>query len=111
NPAEAAGAAHQDSAAEADNSHGVIGEAWSAALSSFCFFATGALIPIIPFIFGMDVTPGAIVTIVLVSLALMMTGGITGLISGKPPLFRALRQMVIGLGAAGITFLLGLLFA
>ncbi|MGP5724020.1 VIT1/CCC1 transporter family protein [Corynebacterium casei] len=111
NPAEAAGAAHQDSAAEADNSHGVIGEAWSAALSSFCFFATGALIPIIPFIFGMDVTPGAIVAIVLVSLALMMTGGITGLISGKPPLFRALRQMVIGLGAAGITFLLGLLFA
>src|SRR5699024_5220556 len=76
-----------------------------------CFFATGALIPIIPFIFGMDVLPGAIVAIVLVSLALMTTGGITGLISGKPPLLRALRQLDIGLGAAGITYLLGLLFA
>src|SRR5699024_9636029 len=59
----------------------------------------------------MEVGPGAVVAIVLVSLALMVTGGITGLISGKPPLFRALRQLAIGLGAAGITYLLGLLFA
>lgn len=90
-------------------SHGVIGEAWSAALSSFCFFATGALIPIIPFIFGMEVNPGAILAIILVSIALMVTGGITGLISGKPPLTRALRQLAIGLGAALITYLLGML--
>ena len=103
--------AHAELTVEEEKSHGIIGEAWSAALSSFCFFATGALIPIIPFIFGMDVLPGAIVAIVLVSLALMTTGGITGLISGKPPLLRALRQLAIGLGAAGITYLLGLLFA
>lgn len=109
--ADASSHAHAEPAVEEEKSHGIIGEAWSAALSSFCFFATGALIPIIPFIFGMDVLPGAIVAIVLVSLALMTTGGITGLISGKPPLFRALRQLAIGLGAAGITYLLGLLFA
>ena len=109
--ADASSHAHAEPAVEEEKSHGIIGEAWSAALSSFCFFATGALIPIIPFIFGMDVLPGAIVAIVLVSLALMTTGGITGLISGKPPLLRALRQLAIGLGAAGITDLLGLLFA
>ena len=109
--ADASSHAHAEPAVEEEKSHGIIGEAWSAALSSFCFFATGALIPIIPFIFGMDVLPGAIVAIVLVSLALMTTGGITGLISGKPPLLRALRQLSIGLGAAGITYLLGLLFA
>nr|WP_278757239.1 VIT1/CCC1 transporter family protein [Corynebacterium stationis] len=109
--ADASSHAHTEPAVEEEKSHGIIGEAWSAALSSFCFFATGALIPIIPFIFGMDVLPGAIVAIVLVSLALMTTGGITGLISGKPPLLRALRQLAIGLGAAGITYLLGLLFA
>ena len=109
--ADASSHAHAEPAVEEEKSHGIIGEAWSAALSSFCFFATGALIPIIPFIFGMDVLPGAIVAIVLVSLALMTTGGITGLISGKPPLLRALRQLAIGLGAAGITYLLGLLFA
>lgn len=109
--ADASSHAHAEPAVEEEKSHGIIGEAWSAALSSFCFFATGALIPIIPFIFGMDVLPGAIVAIVLVSIALMTTGGITGLISGKPPLLRALRQLAIGLGAAGITYLLGLLFA
>ncbi|HCM81653.1 MAG TPA: rubrerythrin family protein [Corynebacterium stationis] len=109
--ADASSHAHAEPAVEEEKSHGIIGEAWSAALSSFCFFATGALIPIIPFIFGMDVLPGAIVAIVLVSLALITTGGITGLISGKPPLLRALRQLAIGLGAAGITYLLGLLFA
>lgn len=109
--ADASSHAHAEPAVEEEKSHGIIGEAWSAALSSFCFFAAGALIPIIPFIFGMDVLPGAIVAIVLVSLALMTTGGITGLISGKPPLLRALRQLAIGLGAAGITYLLGLLFA
>ena len=109
--ADASSHAHAEPAVEEEKSHGIIGEAWSAALSSFCFFATGALIPIIPFIFGMDVLPGAIVAIVLVSLALMTTGGITGLISGKPPLLRALRQLAIGLGAAGITYLLGLFFA
>ena len=109
--ADASSHVHAEPAVEEEKSHGIIGEAWSAALSSFCFFATGALIPIIPFIFGMDVLPGAIVAIVLVSLALMTTGGITGLISGKPPLLRALRQLAIGLGAAGITYLLGLLFA
>lgn len=48
--------------------------------------------------------------LVLVSLALLVTGGVTGLLSGKPPFFRALRQLAIGLGAAGITYALGVLF-
>ncbi|MDD7583093.1 VIT1/CCC1 transporter family protein [Corynebacterium sp. LK2590] len=90
---------------------GVIGQAWSAALSSFCFFATGAFIPIIPFLFGASTTVGAVVALVLVAIALMFTGGVVGVISGKPPLKRALRQLLIGLGAAGITYLLGVGFA
>lgn len=90
--------------------HNVIGQAWSAALASFCFFGVGALIPILPFIFGMSAGSGAVVSLVLVALALMLTGGIVGLISGKPPAVRALRQLAIGLGAAGITYLLGMAF-
>lgn len=101
--------AADDHEADADD-HGVIGEARFAALSSFLFFATGAFIPIIPFLFGMAALPGAIVALVLVSIALMFTGGVVGIISGKPPLARALRQLAIGLGAAGITYLLGLAF-
>src|SRR5699024_11577165 len=63
--ADTAGHPHAEPAVEEEKTHGVIGEAWSAALSSFCFFATGALIPIIPYIFGMDVLPGAVVAMVL----------------------------------------------
>ena len=33
-----------------------------------------------------------------------------GLLSGGSPIKRALRQLLIGYGAAGITYLLGLLF-
>ncbi|RSZ62426.1 rubrerythrin family protein [Corynebacterium hylobatis] len=88
----------------------VVGSPWAAASSSFLFFAGGALIPIIPFIFGASPLVGAVIAMVLVSLALLGTGGVVGVLSGKPPLTRALRQLLIGLGAAAITYLLGLAF-
>ena len=43
-------------------------------------------------------------------LALLGTGAVVGLLSGASPLKRALRQLAIGFGAAGATYLLGLLF-
>ena len=86
------------------------GGAWEAAISSFCFFAGGALLPILPFIFGASTTLGAVIAVVLVSLALLITGAVTGILSGKPLAWRGLRQLLIGLGAAGITYLLGLAF-
>ena len=73
-------------------------------------FAGGALLPILPFIFGASTALGAVFAVVLVSLALLITGAVTGILSGKPPAWRALRQLLIGLGAAGITYLLGLAF-
>jgi VIT1/CCC1 family predicted Fe2+/Mn2+ transporter len=51
-----------------------------------------------------------VVATVLVGLALLLTGAIVGILSGGPPLRRGVRQLVIGLGAAGVTYLLGLLF-
>ena len=47
---------------------------------------------------------------VLVSVALMLTGGLVGLLSGMSPGRRALRQWVIGMGAAAVTYGLGALF-
>jgi vacuolar iron transporter family protein len=47
---------------------------------------------------------------VLVGIALLATGGIVGLLSGTSPLTRGLRQLGIGLGAAAVTYLLGLVF-
>ena len=90
--------------------HEVVGSAWSAALSSFLFFASGAIIPVLPWIFGMSGLAAVVTALVLVGIALLATGAAVGLLSGGPPLRRALRQLLIGYGAATITYLLGLLF-
>ncbi|POH67724.1 rubrerythrin family protein [Cryobacterium zongtaii] len=90
--------------------HEAIGTGMGAAISSFCFFASGALLPVLPYLFGMQGVAAIIVAAVLVGLALLATGAVVGLLSGGPPLKRALRQLVIGFGAAGVTYLLGLLF-
>ena len=95
---------------ETVETHEVVGSAWSAALSSFLFFASGAIIPVLPWIFGMSGLAAVVTALVLVGIALLATGAAVGLLSGGPPLRRALRQLLIGYGAAAITYLLGLLF-
>lgn len=98
-------------AAEADVDPGeAVGNAWGAATSSFLFFASGALIPILPYLLGMTGLPALGVAVLLVGVALLMTGSIVGVLSGASPLWRALRQLLIGFGAATATYLLGLLF-
>ncbi|MET0296223.1 MAG: VIT1/CCC1 family protein [Microbacterium sp.] len=96
--------------AEEAADHEVIGGAWGAALSSFLFFASGAIIPVLPWIFGLSGFAAVAIALVLVGVALLATGATVGLLSGGPPLRRALRQLAIGFGAAAITYLLGLLF-
>jgi VIT1/CCC1 family predicted Fe2+/Mn2+ transporter len=90
--------------------HEAVGSAVGAALSSFCFFASGAVIPVLPYVFGAEGVVAVVIASVLVGLALLGTGSIVGLLSGASPLKRALRQLAIGFGAAGATYLLGLLF-
>jgi VIT1/CCC1 family predicted Fe2+/Mn2+ transporter len=99
-----------DSGDGAVDEHEAVGTAWSAAISSFCFFASGALIPVLPYLFGLQGTTAVVVAAVLVGIVLLATGAIVGLLSGGPPLRRALRQLGIGYGAAAATYLLGLLF-
>lgn len=84
--------------------------ALTAAGSSFVAFSIGAFIPIIPYLLGLDAFPAGVVSLVMVSIALLFTGGITGVLSGKAPAPRALRQLAIGIGAALVTFLLGMAF-
>ena len=97
------------SSADVDD-HEEIGSAIGAAVSSFCFFASGAVIPVLPYLLGLQGLAAVIVSSALVGVALLATGAVTGLLSGGPPLRRALRQLAIGFGAAGATYLLGLLF-
>ena len=78
-------------------------------MSSFGFFASGALIPVLPYLFGLQGHVAVLVAAVLVGAALLGTGVVVGLLSGGPPLRRAVRQLLIGYGAAAATYLLGLL--
>jgi VIT1/CCC1 family predicted Fe2+/Mn2+ transporter len=91
-------------------SNEAIGTGIGAAASSFCFFASGAIIPIIPYFFGAIGLTAGLIAAGLVGLALLGTGSIVGLLSGGSPIRRALRQLAIGFGAAAVTYLLGLLF-
>jgi len=88
--------------------HEAIGTGLGAAVSSFCFFASGALVPVLPYLFGLQGLPAVLVAAGLVGLTLLVTGAIVGLLSGASPLLRGLRQLLIGYGAAAVTYLLGL---
>ncbi|WP_435531231.1 VIT1/CCC1 transporter family protein [Ruania suaedae] len=87
-----------------------IGSAWHAAISSFGFFASGAVIPVLPYLLGLSGLTAVILASALVGLALVVTGAAVGVLSGASPARRALRQLAIGWGAAGATYLLGLAF-
>jgi VIT1/CCC1 family predicted Fe2+/Mn2+ transporter len=87
-----------------------VGSAWGAAISSFCFFASGALIPVLPYLFGATGFAAVAIAAVSVGLALIGTGAVVGILSGASPFKRALRQLAIGYGAAAVTYALGLAF-
>lgn len=96
--------------ADPEETTDTVGTAWGAAISSFCFFASGALIPVLPYLFGATGVSAVVIASVLVGLALLATGAVVGLLSGASPLKRALRQLAIGFGAAAVTYVLGLWF-
>lgn len=99
-----------EAAVDGVDEHETVGTGLGAATSSFCFFASGAIIPVLPYIFGLTGLAAVVMSCVLVGLALLITGGVVGLLSGASPMKRGLRQLAIGLGAAGATYLLGMLF-
>lgn len=90
--------------------HVALGTDLGAAGSSFCFFASGAVIPILPYLVGLTGVAAMVTALVLVGVALLVTGGCVGLLSGASPWKRGLRQLAIGYGAALATYLLGLTF-
>ncbi len=101
---------HRDDAADESAENVALGTDLGAAASSFCFFASGAVIPILPYLLGMTGAWAMVLSLVLVGVALLGTGGVVGLLSGASPAKRGLRQLGIGYGAALATYLLGLLF-
>jgi len=83
-----------------------LGSAWKAALSSFIAFAIGAVVVVIPYSF-LSGTTALITAITMAVLALIVVGGIVGRLSGRGVVFSAGRQLLWGVGAAGVTYLVG----
>ena len=96
-------------AVDADGQDAVLNP-WGAALASFGFFASGAFMPVLPYLLGLTGSWALVTALVLVGLALLFTGGVVGVLSGASPLARGLRQLLIGYSAAAVTYLLGLVF-
>jgi VIT1/CCC1 family predicted Fe2+/Mn2+ transporter len=90
--------------------HEAVGTAWGAATSSFAFFASGAIVPVVPYLLGAVGWVAVVWAAGLVGVALLATGAVVGLLSGSGPALRAARQLAIGWGAAAATYLLGLAF-
>ncbi|MDR2377836.1 MAG: VIT1/CCC1 family protein [Bifidobacteriaceae bacterium] len=88
----------------------VVGSGIKAAAASFCFFASGAIFPVLPYLFGLAGLQAVVWAAALVGLGLAATGMCSGVLSGTSPLRKALRQVAIGWGAAAVTYLLGLAF-
>lgn len=76
------------------------------AASSFAAFAVGASVPVIPYFFlsGMS---ALLVAVVLATIALIAVGATVGRLSGAGVAKSALRQLLVGGGAAAVTFMLG----
>jgi VIT1/CCC1 family predicted Fe2+/Mn2+ transporter len=88
----------------------VVGSGVKAAAASFCFFSSGAIFPVLPYLAGMTGPQAIIWAAALVGAGLAITGMCAGILSGTSPLKKGLRQVAIGWGAATVTYLLGLAF-
>ncbi|MEA2783320.1 MAG: vacuolar iron transporter family protein [Rhodospirillaceae bacterium] len=82
------------------------GSPWAAAASSFGLFALGAIFPVAPF-FWLSGYAALLASLAFSGLALVLIGAGTSLFTGRSVLFSALRQLVIGFAAAGITYGVG----
>ncbi|MEV0993890.1 VIT1/CCC1 transporter family protein [Nonomuraea sp. NPDC050202] len=75
-----------------------------AAVSSFLSFAVGAVLPLMPYLFGVQ---GLEVSAVLSCVALFAAGALVSAVTARSWWYSGLRQLVVGGVAAGVTFALG----
>jgi vacuolar iron transporter family protein len=77
---------------------------WVAAVSSFLTFAAGAVVPLLPYLFGASMLW---VALLCGGLGLVAAGALSSRFTPRPWWFAALRQLLFGAAAAGITYLIG----
>lgn len=80
---------------------------WTAAFSSLGAFSLGAVIPLLPYLFGatqLAISAG------LALVALFLAGGLSSRVTSRTWWFAGGRQVLLGVLAAGVTFGVGALF-
>lgn len=77
---------------------------WVAAGSSFIAFASGAIVPLVPYLFG---AKQIVVALILCALGLFTTGALVARITVRTPLYGGVRQLLLGAVSAGVTFGIG----
>jgi VIT1/CCC1 family predicted Fe2+/Mn2+ transporter len=82
------------------------GNPWSAAAFSFVLFAVGAVFPVLPFFFAAGAA-GIAWSLAASGAALAVIGLATSLFSGRGAVYSAVRQVLIGAAAAGVTYATG----
>ncbi|GAA2384889.1 VIT1/CCC1 transporter family protein [Nonomuraea africana] len=75
-----------------------------AAVSSFLSFSVGAILPLLPYLLGVT---SLWLSAVLSCLALFGAGALVSTVTARSWWFSGLRQLVVGMVAAGLTFGLG----
>ena len=83
-----------------------LGSPWGAAAGSFVAFALGAIVPVIPYLFGGG-TAVLATSLGLSLVALFGVGAAVSLLTGRGMIFSGFRQLGIGLAAALVTYAIG----
>ncbi len=83
-----------------------LGQPWRVAFSSFVWFALGAIIPVIPFLFGSSWWHFS-ASLAASGIALFAIGAGVSLFTGRSTLYSGARQLAIGAVAAAVTFAIG----
>ncbi len=83
-----------------------LGSPWVAASSSFLAFATGALIPVVPYLLASGQT-AFVASSLVCGVSLFIVGALISIFTGRNMLFSGLRMLGIGALAAAITYFTG----
>ena len=77
---------------------------WVAAVSSFLTFGTGALLPLLPYLFGVSVLWPALL---FGGAGLLVAGALSSRFTPRPWWYAGLRQLLFGATAARMTYAVG----
>ena len=77
---------------------------WVAAISSFLCFSTGALVPLLPYLVGFH---ALWLALVVGGVGLFVAGALTARFTSRSWYGSGIRQLLLGMAAAGATFLIG----